>query len=151
MHTVTNTLNAWLQDIQPSLSLNNQGKCFLQSESGCELFIAAVDDSGHFIVNCDIMKIPTKGRESLFQTALELNLYQNSTLGAAISIDKAGSILCLSLSRELIHTDSISFQNILQNMITTTQDIQQTLNAERQLSARHNNHPDHTHNNALFV
>ena len=154
MTIASEQINHWLKEIDSSLSLNNQGKVFISSESGVEIVIASLNDSGHVLINSDIRTIPEANKQHLFAKALELNLYQDKTMGGSISVDPVSNKMCLSFTQQVEFLDSTLFQNTLQNIITLTNDLKSLLsglelddsptNADR--STGTSNSP-----NALFV
>ncbi|MGR6874277.1 CesT family type III secretion system chaperone [Pseudomonas sp. HK3] len=127
MIVASDQVNQWLKEVDPSLTLNETGKLFLTSESGVEIVVAAVDASGHIIINSDIFKIPAENKEALFEKALAFNLYQDKTMGGSISIDPISNALCLSLSLHVEQLDSVLFQNSLQNVISVTNKLKESL------------------------
>jgi len=151
MAIASEQINHWLKEIDLALSLNNKGKIFLSTESGVDLIIASVDDSGHILINSDIRDIPAVNKEHLFARALELNLYQNKTIGGSISVDPISNKICLSFSQKIELLDAVLFQNTLQNIIALTNDLKREL-SDLDTSADAFDAPNSANSpNALFV
>lgn len=72
------------------------------------------------VILCDL---PASNKEAVYELALGLNLHQEKTHGATIAIDALANAFVLSYCSETAHLSFNDFNNIINNLLETSQGI----------------------------
>lgn len=149
MSDANEQMKHWLAELSRAhgnnFTLDEQDRCFLSSSNGVRLVIHAPRFNSQFYLSAQLQLLPTENKEAVFEQALTLNLFQQETRGAAISIDAIANALVLCYCREIEHTNYTDFYNIVNNIIDTAADIRSQLQTPTTA-----NIPDGTFNRAEF-
>ncbi|MDR3144288.1 MAG: type III secretion system chaperone [Puniceicoccales bacterium] len=85
----------------PGLALDTNGHCVLLFDDKVVLNIELDEEKELLIIYSYIGEIPFEGRETIFETLLESNLFWKNTQGATIGIDKQTQTVVLAFPMEL--------------------------------------------------
>ncbi|MDR1595334.1 MAG: type III secretion system chaperone [Puniceicoccales bacterium] len=85
----------------PGLALDDNGHCVLLFDDKVVLNIELDIEKELLIVYSYIGEVPFEGRETIFETLLESNLFWKDTQGATIGIDKQTQTVVLAFPIEL--------------------------------------------------
>ncbi len=114
-------LHAWLAELGSrqgaQFQLDDQGRCSISANENTSIVLYGPAGNDIFYINVELLPLPEEGQEQLFRLALNLNLFQQETLGAAIALDEESTSLILCYSREYGDTSFQDFSNTLNNMV----------------------------------
>lgn len=134
----------WLTEIShyenKELSLNENGECYLESESGHTL-IMQTPENGEFLYLTVLFKSPLhKYNKNTFEEILKFNMFQEKTRGGVIAIDNLAGSLVLNYRSSLEMLNALSLNNLIGNMFSTAIEIEDELNQELE-----NDNKEHYH------
>lgn len=114
-------LKSWLTELGSQqgahFTLNDEDRCSIKANDKTNIIIHGPSGHDHFYINIELTPIAAGDNESLFRSALNLNLFQQETQGCTIALDEKSSMLVLCYRGEYQTTSFQEFSNILNNMI----------------------------------
>lgn len=127
-------VNQWLAELgeqtQADLTLDQNGRCSLSAGDDVDLDLFCAPAHDNFFLSLPLMSLADQNsRLLLMEHALNVNLFQQETNGAAIALDPESHDLLLCYAHPLDGTDFGAFYNILGNMIETGRALKNRLTA----------------------
>ncbi|MDR1255595.1 MAG: CesT family type III secretion system chaperone [Puniceicoccales bacterium] len=108
--------------MKSELKLGSNGICaFKHDKSGMEFAIELPEDSDIVYFYSPICRVPYDFTEHFFEKLLENNLHGVANNQASFGLDKKTQSIVLSYSIPIYHLDTVAFENILFNFITTAE------------------------------
>ncbi len=116
---------SWLNHLNPDLSLDDNGTCYLRYGSARGLKFNVPRRGNFFHFSAVLAAAPVSGR--LLSKALQLNIHQEKTNGGAVAIDPLSEDLVFGYRHSFVDCDFVAFRNILANFAETVEVLAQDL------------------------
>jgi hypothetical protein len=113
----------------PALAFDEQGCARLMFDGKLEVNLEHDSDTGLLQVYAVLGPVPARGREALYRSLLEANLFGGQTFGATLAIDGSQQeiVLCRSVAPEEI--SSPGFAALIEQFVAATESWQQRIGA----------------------
>jgi len=94
----------------PDLKFNEEGCACLVFDGRTEVNIESDADTGALQIYADLCPLPAEGREALYLTLLEANMFGMKTLGSTLAVDSVQHVvvLCRTLSADSMGAQEFS-------------------------------------------
>lgn len=109
------------------LRLDDEGVCGLRYDGGLNCTLEVPPGQSVLRIYSKLVSAPTGCRESLLETALELNLYGLQTRGCALALDRAEQQILLCGSWPLQNLDVPGLENLLGSFLETAVELRTSL------------------------
>jgi hypothetical protein len=123
-------VSSWLKAINEqkneNFSLDENGKCKFFYRDGIECTLELLESSGAFYLYSPLLAVPGDDRAAM-RKALEANLFQITTAGSVISIDRNANCFVLSFSAKISDFSADMFTDRLCAFLTTAHAIRAML------------------------
>ncbi|MCO7222895.1 CesT family type III secretion system chaperone [Pleionea sp. CnH1-48] len=124
-------IKTWLRQLgqqqHDHFELDNSDKCFLHIDTDLTLIVCAPQASSKVFLTIELMRVPSISRESFFEKALQLNLFQQETHGATLAIDDISNKVVVCYSHDISELSFTDFSNLLNNLATVARKLLEKL------------------------